>query len=215
MQEIFFDEALNIQDLAYKFHASISSVYRTIVELNQYFKAFNVMIKTNPCQVIGDETYIRKFYRTFFKEAHTPLEWPFRDYDGKDFDENFTKIIRTLVFNKELDDNFLDFAFYRSMKLTVMVSIIRYRHEHLVDTQDYQTFLYDVLIQGVRFSVLPKKLLNLKNTPVTKEYIYQIFYPYLDEKIVLGEKSLTNLQKKAPSYSGCNYSLRDEFTKTS
>lgn len=44
LQEIFFDEALNIQDLAYKFHASISSVYRTIVELNQYFKAFNVII---------------------------------------------------------------------------------------------------------------------------------------------------------------------------
>lgn len=88
LQEIFFDEALNIQDLAYKFHASISSVYRTIVELNQYFKAFNVMIKTNPCQVIGDETYIRKFYRSFFKEAHTPLEWPFRDYDGKDFDDS-------------------------------------------------------------------------------------------------------------------------------
>lgn len=198
LQEILFDEAFNIQDLAYKFHASISSVYRTIVELNQYFKAFNVMIKTNPCQVIGDETYIRKFYRSFFKEAHTPLEWPFRDYDGKDFDENFTKIIRTLVFNKELDDNFLDFAFYRSIKLMVMVSIIRYRHGHFVDTTNYQSFLYDILINGIRFFVLPKSLLQLKNTSVSKEYVYQIFYPYLDENIAFGQKSLLSLQKKHP-----------------
>lgn len=155
------------------------------------------------------------FTDLFFKEAHTPLEWPFRDYDGKDFDENFTKIIRTLVFNKELDDNFLDFAFYRSIKLMVMVSIIRYRHGHFVDTTNYQSFLYNILINGIRFFVLPKSLLQLKNTPVSKEYVYQIFYPYLDENIAFGQNSLLSLQKKASLYSGCNYSLRNEFTMNS
>lgn len=92
LEEIFFNEKYTVNDLAERLHTSPSTVYRAIETLSNYFTQYHYKIESNPCRIIGDETYIRNFYKTYFKEAYSIFEWPFRLYNEADVDNNIHRV---------------------------------------------------------------------------------------------------------------------------
>lgn len=196
LEEIFFNESYTIEGLAETLHTSTSTVYRVIDTINDYFLPFHCRVETNPCRFIGDEKFIRNFYRTYFKESSTILEWPFRSYDEKTINATFNRVLSVLSKGADVEDNFLDFAFYESIKLMVIVSVIRYQQGHLVETSQEETTLFKVLFNTLKLFVIPKDMKAIRGTPLTTEYIYQVFYPYFKKNAAFGVKAMEKLRKK-------------------
>lgn len=188
---IFFDESLTLSQVATKLHLSTSTMYRTIEQLNNYFSEKGCVVETSPCRLVGDEFYIRNFYRTYFKEVSTPIEWPFDGYDEESVNDSFDKILSFLSKETDVEAKNVDFAFYESIKLSVMVNLIRYENGNLVDTSDIENTLYTLLFHVVKLFANP-----LKGQKLTTEYIYQVFYTYLRKDAAFGKAPLVKLRKK-------------------
>lgn len=196
LEEIFFDETLTIDGLANLLHTSHSTTYRAIESLNAYFAPHQCRIETNPCRFIGDEVYIRNYYRTYFKEKNTVFEWPFRGYDEQAINTSFNRVLKILEKGDEVEDTFLDFAFYESIKLMAIVSVIRYNNGHIVDTTQNKTVLFTIIFNAFIFFVLPKGMKVTHGKKVTSDYIHQVFYPYFNKNSAFGIKSLNKLRRK-------------------
>lgn len=196
LEEIFFDETYTVTELAALLHTSNSTLYRAIDSLNVYFSPFGCQVETNPCRIIGDERFIRNYYRTYFKESTTVLEWPFRNYDEQRINANFNRILSLLTRDSHVEDGFLDFAFYESVKLMVMVSVHRYHLGHLVDTSKEESIIFYAIFKLLTTFVIPKDMKITLNQPMTSEYVYQVFYPYLKKDGAFGVKSLNKLRRK-------------------
>lgn len=196
LEEIFFNETLTVNELAYTLHSSSSTVYRTIEQINTYFQPYNCRIESNPCRFTGDERLIRNYYRAYFKEISTALDWPFRDYSKQRIDEIFQVLVEYLSTYIDLDFSFIDFAFYDIVKLLCTVNFIRYKQGHLVDVTDKMNFLFDPLFKAFKFFTLPSELNVIDDIPVSKELIYQLFYPYFKKGIAYSADAFNKLRKK-------------------
>lgn len=199
LEEIFFDETLSVDDLVRVLHVSTSTIYRTIDILNEYFSEFNCQIETNPCRFVGDEEHIRRYYRTYFKECYTLFEWPFRDLDEGLVNARFDRVLASVSRSEDVDDDVIDFAFYEAIKLMTAVNSIRYNHGHKVDTSDNETFLFKMIFNVVKLYAMSKNSSKINLNDLTTEYIYQVFYPYLEKDAAFGIKSLKRLRKKNAS----------------
>lgn len=196
LEEIFFNEKHSVEELADELHSSVSSVYRSIDNLNGYFSLYNCTIERNPCRIVGDETYIRNYYKTYFKEAYTPYEWPFKSFNEEDVDNNIRKVTSLLFKNNPTEENVIDFAFYRSIKLMILVNITRYHHNHRVTTENVQSFILKVLLKVTKNFTFPKYFQTLSNQPYTIDYIYQIFYPYITKDMAINPDSLKKVRAR-------------------
>lgn len=211
LEEIFFNDKLTVYDLAFALHTSPSTVYRTIDQLNDYFVDYDCRIESNPCQFVGNERFIRNYYRAYFKEVSTFLEWPFRNFAEQAFDNTFNSVINFLERFVDIDISFMDFATYETVKLLLTVSIIRVQQGHFVDTTDENNLFFNIFFNAMKFFVLPKELKAIGGQKLTPEYIYQLFYPYLKEDMAYGIDSLEKLCKKNPQVNKAVSFLKDDL----
>ena len=196
LEEIFFIETYSIEDLAGVLHTSKSTVYRSIEAINSYFSNVGCQVETNPCRFVGNERFIRNFYRTYFKEKSTILEWPFRHYDEQTLNANINRILAIVEKSGAVKTEDIDFAFYESIKLVIIVNVIRYQNGHLVDTNNEETFLFKLIFNAVKLLFLPKNMSGINGIPITTEYIYQILYPYLKKGNAFSLKELDKLRTR-------------------
>lgn len=196
LEEIFFDETLSIDELARVLPVSSSTIYRTVKTLNAYFSEFDCRIETNPCRVVGDEEHIRRYYRTYFKESYTLLEWPFRNLKEATVNAKFNRVLAALSRDENVDDDVIDFAFYESIKLMTVVNSTRYGNGHKVDTSDNESFLFKVIFNVVKLYAKSRYSSKLNLNELTPEYIYQVYYPYFEKNAAFGIKPLNRLRKK-------------------
>lgn len=199
LEELFFNENLSMSELGSILESSPSTICRTIDQLNCYFSAYDCRIESNPCRFVGNERYIRNYYRAYFKEVSTVFDWPFRDYEEYLFDEMLNSVIAFLAKFSDLETDFVDFAFYDIVKTMITVNIIRYKQGHLVDTRDEESLLFKAFFNALKFFILPKNIKEFEGLSITSEVVYQLFYPYLKENIAIGIEPLNKLRKKNPT----------------
>lgn len=195
MELIFFDETLMINDLAEQLHASPSTIYRAINQIHDYF--FNnhqSYIETNPCRFVGNEAYIRNFYRAYFSETHTIIEWPFPHIDEEEVNQKFNRVLSLI--SKDVE---IDFAYYKTIKLTVIVNLIRYQHGHLIETADHESNLFKLLFTVFKTFIVPKGSKRSSNHEINTEYIYQVYDPYIRTGVAYNKKHFRKLRKKDPN----------------
>lgn len=191
LEEVFFDETLNVADLAEKFFVSSSTIYRSIGQINDFFEnKYNCSFVANPCRFVGDERNIRLFYRTYFSEKDTLLGWPFRDLDEEAINQTFDKILSLVS-----SDMALDFAYYEDIKRVVIVNKTRYSHGHLVDTQDEESDLFNAFLQIYKYVIQPLGI--TKSIDISRESFYQIFGPYIRKDAAKNFKQLNKFKKKS------------------
>lgn len=190
LELLFFDETLSISQLADRFYTSASTMYRIIDSINSYFKEdFDCYIQTNPCKFVGNEKNIRSFYKTYFTEAYTVFDWPFKDYDEESVNKKFNKILSLI--NAEYE---LGFAYYEFIKTNIMVNLYRYKQGHLIDSTDNVNSVFNTI-----FSVgdIWEKTADKEDSiQFTEEYIYQVFCPYIKKEVVYNRDQLNELRKK-------------------
>lgn len=156
LEKIFFDETLTIDELSEKFFVSSSTVYRSITQIHEHFeKHYQCYIETNPCRLVGNEQNIRLFYRTYFSEKYTILGWPFKTIDEKKVDSIFDKVLSFVA-----TDMSIDFAYYETIKLVVIVNKIRYDHGHLVERYEEETELLNLFVQIYKYTLAPLGILS-------------------------------------------------------
>lgn len=209
LEEIFFDENRSVDELAEMFYVSSSTIYRTISQINDFFKGrYNCYIEANPCRFVGNEQNIRLYYRTYFSEKNTLLEWPFRDTDEAQINQIFDKILSFVS-----SEMAVDFAYYEDIKLVVMVNRIRYKYGHLVDTSDEESDMLNLFLQIYKHSIKPFGL--NPSVLIDKESFYQIFGPYIRKDAAKNIKQLQKLKKKSDAKGkGLQY-LEKELLKFS
>lgn len=190
LELLFFDETLNITQLAAHFYTSASTMYRIIDSINSYFKEdFDCYIQTNPCKFVGNEKNIRSFYKTYFTEAYTVFDWPFKDYDEKSVNKKFNKILSLI--NAEYE---LGFANYESIKTNIMVNLYRYKQGHLIDSTDNVNSVFNTIFSVA--DVWEKTADKEDSIQFTEEYIYQVFWPYIKKEVVYNRDQKMNFVKK-------------------
>lgn len=94
-------------------------------------------------------------------------------------DKRFNRILSLLTSQHQSDTNFIDFAFFKSIKLMVAVNVIRYQNNHLINTTIEETPFLNLLFTGLEYLIPSKGTESDHNQPITKEYMYQVYYPYL------------------------------------
>lgn len=211
LEEIFFYETYSVEDLANILHTSPSTVYRAIDTLNHYFEDFNCYIDSNPCRFVGDEYYIRNFYKTYFTEAFTPFEWPFKSYKEEEVDKNMNRVISMIAKNDSGEASALDFAFYRSIKIIVLVNVTRYSHKHFVDSEPITSPLLKFIFNAAKLIALPKHFKSIPGGELSIEYLNQVFYPYIIEDMAFGVKSLNKIRRKNPIVETAISQLDDDL----
>lgn len=191
LEEIFFDETLSVDELADMFFVSSSTIYRTISQINDYFNLrYHCYVVANPCRFIGNEQNIRLFYRTYFSEKNTVLEWPFLDTDENQVNQLFDKILSFIT-----SEMAVDFAYYEDIKLVVLVNLIRYKHHHLVNTSEEESDMLNLFLQIYKYTIQP---LGMKSSIlINKESFYQIFGPYIRKDAAKNIKQLQKFKKKS------------------
>lgn len=200
LEEIFFDETLSTLDLADILHASSSTIYRTIDQLNTYFERFNCQIERNPCRFVGDEYYIRRFYRTYFKERYTIFEWPFKIFTQETIHNSFDFIFDTLNQVDDISDISTDFASHRKIQSSIVVNLIRLQNGHWVDIPE-DTLFQESIFFKMFLSYLPSVItsINFQSTVYMHKdsaLVYQIYYPYLNEKFAYSQKTLLKMRQR-------------------
>lgn len=200
LEEIFFDETLSTLDLADILHASSSTIYRTIDQLNTYFERFNCQIERNPCRFVGDEYYIRRFYRTYFKERYTIFEWPFKIFTQEKIHNSFDFIFDTLNQVDDISDISTDFASHRKIQSSIVVNLIRLQNGHWVDIPE-DTLFQESIFFKMFLSYLPSVItsINFQSTVYMHKdsaLVYQIYYPYLNEKFAYSQKTLLKMRQR-------------------
>lgn len=175
LEILFFDETLTVNELAQKLYISSSTMYRIIENINDNLhERYGSYIETNPCRFIGDEFFIRNFYKTYFFEAYTLLDWPFTDIDEEEVNEKFEKIISFVK-----SDMPFDLAYSSIIKLTVMVNLGRYKHGHLLDIPSDESELMRILFIVFNHLFFSQAFLNQHNLVINAEYMNQVFTPYI------------------------------------
>lgn len=196
LEEIFFDESLSVKDLAVKFKSSMSTIYRVIDQVNDYFAPYDCRVESNPCRFVGDEHYIRNFYRAYFNEVSSILEWPFRHYKREQFDHALDLILDFLHQFKDFDFDLADFAFYEIVKTILMVNIIRYQNGHLVPTESNKNIYFTILSRILKLFSLQKELKEIGVHPINSESIYQTFHPYFKKNLAYSAEAVAKVRKK-------------------
>lgn len=198
LEEIFFDENLSINELAAKTQSSTSTIYRTIELINDVLAVYNCRVESNPCRIIGDEHFIRNFYRAYFNESYPILDWPFRHYDRDQFDKAFDLIITFLGRFQDFDHELSDFAFYEIAKIILTVNIIRYQNGHLVPEKPGKNIYFTIISRILKLFSLPKDLKRIGVHPINGESIYQTFHPYLKNNLAYSAEGIINVRNKNP-----------------
>lgn len=215
LEEIFFDESLSVQDLAEKLHTSSSTIYRTINQLNDYFSDYQCTIESNPCRFIGDEHYIRNYYRAYFKESSTVLDWPFQNIDETLFDESYSNLESFFTKHSNLDLRSMDFASYKTLKLLLIVNIIRFSHGHRIDKTNDQNLFFDIFFRAVKLLILPKNFELIEGQAINSTFFNQVFYPYFKDNLVYDNHSLHTLRQNDSLIDNALRYLEDELIQIS
>lgn len=192
-ETIFFHENLSVTNLATKLNVSTPSVYRTIDDLNQYFRQHKCRIESTPCRIIGDERYISSFYRTYFKEIGSPVDWPFETLNEQDIDDAFNLLLNTIEqFAKDYFE-FFDFAYYWTVKLIVCVNLIRYQQGHLVKRCKEHNHFITLLRQFIYLVPTSKVFQSIGIQNITPALLYQLLYPYYKNKLSFSWNDLVKI----------------------
>lgn len=174
LELVFIDEGIDIPKLSEILSVSVPTVYRMIDHINAEMAQYDFGIEKNPCRVVGNEGQIRYFYSQYFDEKYSYLAYPFETIDEEALDY-------FLNFFIDLTEIPVDFAFYNIFKLTTSVNLIRYRQNHLVDTDEIQINFDEIIphleVYMDEFKRVEKKL----QVQISTELIHQIFTPYVHE----------------------------------
>lgn len=192
LELIFFDETLMIKDLTEQLHVSPSTIYRTVSQINDYFSEnHQAYIESNPYRFVGNENFIRNFYRVYFMESCKINEWPFPQVDEEELNQNLNRIINLVA-----KDVYVDFAYYRTAQLILSVNLIRYNHGHLIETTDYESPLFKIFFAMFKPFLIPKGSSLVVNGDITTEYIYQVCDPYTRPNMIYGKNQFEKLRAK-------------------
>lgn len=190
LEVLFFDETLSLEDLANKLYSSPSTIYRTINQLNDYFiEHYDCYIETSPCRFVGNETNIRLYYKAYFSESSTLMEWPFKDIDESTINKAFDIILSFVP--HDLD---MDFAYYEQIKPVVMVNLIRYKNGHYIETSQDKSDVFKRIVHVFKFFIPSTKLKKLPD--INDHYIYQVFSPYIRKGPAYNIKQLNKMKAK-------------------
>lgn len=119
LEYVFFNNNLNLDELAEALHFSTATLYRIIQRINKGIKSqYNLKFVTNPCSLVGSEEEIRSFYIQYFSERYQYHEWPFDDIDRERLLDMFKLFTSRLGFKLQYSD-------LRFLELSLAVSHIR------------------------------------------------------------------------------------------
>lgn len=169
IEHLYYVGITTLEELANEFHLSLSTVYRELKKLNdEIADKFNLKISFKPIQIIGDESMIRSFFLQYFSERYSTLIWPFKDVDEKKL-ETFLKFFLDIVGRP------IEFAMFKNVKLTAMISAQRYKQGFRV--VKYRTMLDDVFEDP--YKKMPDS--HLFKTALTSELLNELFYKYVTD----------------------------------
>ncbi|MDY4307854.1 helix-turn-helix domain-containing protein [Enterococcus mundtii] len=77
--QVIFEVEPTLSKLANKLYLSETSIRRIIANINTYFCEINAPLSihiSSKLKIIGDESYIRQFFCSMFREQYTPQQLP-------------------------------------------------------------------------------------------------------------------------------------------
>lgn len=127
LENIFFNETKNINQLAEVLYTSPATLYRQVRTIKNILKQYyDISLETNPFHLVGDEEKIRNFFTELFSEKYSLFDWPF---EGMVDEKELERFI--LLFIEQLP-LLIDFAYFRNMKIIIAINIMRYKQGHRV-----------------------------------------------------------------------------------
>lgn len=189
LEAIFWDETKSVNEWSEELSVSLSSLYRSISDINNLLNKFDIQLETNPCKLVGNEKYIRYFAYQYFNERYSPIERPTKFLTEKtidDFLDFFIKISQIPI----------DLAYYNIFKIVVSVNLVRFKNGHLIDTKNLTTNFEDIIDDLEKFNKFFLAFETNIGVKVNNELILQLFTPYIQETFSLSYERLIEKSKK-------------------
>lgn len=102
LESVFFDTTLSIEKWGERLFISESSLYRITNSISSSLEKYGLYLEKKPCRIIGvNEFSVRYFYTSFFREAYSVTEWPFKSNK-----KNAIKLVQNMIDQLKLDLSF-------------------------------------------------------------------------------------------------------------
>lgn len=134
----FWEEGETIEELEEILFVSISTIYRLVKQINKVVSAFDFRVELNPIRIIGNEQNIRTYFYAYFYEKYSFTSWPFKALDEEELNT-------FLEFHINLTQMKNDFAYFNKFKIIGAVNLLRFKHNHMVNTDGIETSFEDGL----------------------------------------------------------------------
>lgn len=210
LKTIFIEEP-HLSKLAEKLYLSETSIRRIILKMNHYFseKQWPMSIKnTSQLQITGDESFVRHFFCSMFREIHKPQQLPHFEYIF-DLLHRYHKKNHTLTSISTYKLILNSYYFY--------TSIIRIGQAHLINLSaekkatESEVIFFELLKKNIALSSIIEKKYNFSITQSNIQNILNSYTHLYSFNSTNGElKELIKLRKLVHnfySYIGINFSL--------
>lgn len=211
IEALFFNENTSIHHMADLLHASESTVYRNIKQLNNILKEkFNIKLSTTPLATVGDEHDIRRFYNQYFSERYNDFRWIFQEKNKekeKALDQFLLSVLKGANYSK-------DYGFYTDFKTVVTTNLYRFSQGFQLTAKEDQTYERINLI----YQILPEKVVrNFEkafNVQTRPEDLYQIFGDFIHPSVLYSTEEVAQQLKQGKEnsewkYAGSVYALNE------
>lgn len=186
LELVFSNQFMDIKQLQERLFISQSTIYRMIQKFNERVgKYYRIHLASKPYRMEGDELSIRRFFTRFFLELYTYYEYPFENIERSAVEE----LIQTAI---RIYGATVDFACYQRALVTSVVSIIRYKQGHRIQTQQIKPYVQELMLRTFQdrsgFEPLEERL----GVRLDEEFVLDVFFQYTMVGFYLNMEDMLN-----------------------
>lgn len=199
LKHIFIEE-ITLSKLSETLFLSETSIRRIILKINAYFKSKNFPISINLTtkpKIIGDETFIRHFFCSMFRELYAPQHLP-----------HFEHLFEILRRYYEKSNSITDISTYKLVlnSYYFYISLIRVGHQHLVNVSPTEkcssaSIFFDLLQKNTVLCSIIEKNYHFKITRAAiQDIIHSGIYLFDNRSVNYGKKECDQIHKLAQCF---------------
>lgn len=160
MNSILFGDLYTVEEWAFRFHFSESTMKRHILSVTDILKQYDLQFSLNPVDIVGPEVNIRKFFKDFYYEVevtpHTLL--PFEEVRNLFFylDENVRQNLESNI--SPSDFQYFIYIMIQRSKQGKKIPEIQINFEYLKNEEQFLSFLKENILRVYEYRISDNEL---------------------------------------------------------
>jgi len=196
LEYIYFNDGLNLEDVAIDFKISVATLRRMITYINMDLKKFDIEIKTNPLSIQGDYQNMITIMIHLLSEKYLYEE----DYLSS---RQLYALNQLFTSSSLVVDKFYNYPDFKKLRLWIYVSTICFKnHQQNQEITNINPIIYDIFDfeKNIRAYKEYERVFGIELSPQSIMFIFRVFinsdYVFSYHQLMQASNTNTSVQKK-------------------